>query len=73
MPLITRDGFYLKLGSLTTGSGFAYGAGYRTAALPAPRRGLRRLGRCVVQGLLGRRGAGADCRELADGRMMLEG
>src|SRR5262245_34244614 len=27
--LAGRDGFYPKLGSLTTGSGFAYGAGYR--------------------------------------------
>ena len=30
VPLVTRDGIYAKLGSLTTGSGFAYGAGYRT-------------------------------------------
>jgi hypothetical protein len=30
VPLITRDGIYAKLGSLATGSGFAYGAGYRT-------------------------------------------
>jgi len=30
VPLITRDGLYAKLGSLTTGSGNAYGAGYRT-------------------------------------------
>jgi hypothetical protein len=30
VPLITRDGIYAKLGTLTTGSGFAYGAGYRT-------------------------------------------
>jgi hypothetical protein len=30
VPLITRDGIYAKLGSITTGSGFAYGAGYRT-------------------------------------------
>src|SRR5262245_35436905 len=27
--LAGRDGFYPKLGSLTTGSGFAYGLGYR--------------------------------------------
>ena len=33
VPLITRDGIYLKLGSLTTGSGFAYGAGYRSHRL----------------------------------------
>ena len=30
VPLITRDGIYAKIGSLTTGSGFAFGAGYRT-------------------------------------------
>jgi outer membrane protein assembly factor BamA len=30
MPLLfVRDGIHLKFGSLTTGSGFAYGAGYR--------------------------------------------
>jgi hypothetical protein len=33
VPLITRDGVYVKLGSLTTGSGFAYGAGYRSRRL----------------------------------------
>jgi hypothetical protein len=27
--IVGREGFYPKLGSLTTGSGFAYGAGYR--------------------------------------------
>ena len=31
-PLFGRDGLYPKLGSLTTGSGFALGAGYRTRA-----------------------------------------
>jgi surface antigen Omp85-like protein len=31
-PLFGRDGLYPKLGSLTTGSGFAFGAGYRTRA-----------------------------------------
>jgi hypothetical protein len=30
VPLITRDGIYIKLGTLTTGSGFAYGGGYRS-------------------------------------------
>ena len=29
MPLLARDGVHWKLGSLTTGSGFAYGGGYR--------------------------------------------
>jgi surface antigen Omp85-like protein len=28
-PLLIRDGLYLRFGSLTTGSGFAYGGGYR--------------------------------------------
>ena len=27
--IVGREGFYPKLGSLTTGSGFAYGVGYR--------------------------------------------
>lgn len=31
--LLTREGFYPKLGSLTTGSGFAYGLGYRDREL----------------------------------------
>ena len=30
VPFITRDGIYAKFGSLTTGSGFAYGGGFRT-------------------------------------------
>ena len=29
MPLLERDGLYAKIGSITTGSGFAYGAGFR--------------------------------------------
>jgi hypothetical protein len=29
LPLLVRDGVHWKLGSLTTGSGFAYGGGYR--------------------------------------------
>lgn len=33
MPLLQRDGIYAKLGSLTTGSGFAYGAGFRNRRL----------------------------------------
>jgi hypothetical protein len=28
-PLLVRDGLYARFGSLTTGSGFAYGGGYR--------------------------------------------
>ena len=30
VPLITRDGVYAKIGTLTTGSGAAFGAGYRS-------------------------------------------
>ena len=30
VPLITRDGVYAKIGTLTTGSGTAFGAGYRS-------------------------------------------
>jgi hypothetical protein len=32
-PLNARDGIHIKLGSLTTGSGFAYGGGYRNRQL----------------------------------------
>ena len=32
-PLLVRDGIHGKLGSLTTGSGFAYGGGYRNRRL----------------------------------------
>ena len=55
VPLITRDGVYLKLGSITTGSGFAYGAGYRShrlfdgAAISGTRQWLhRRAGLCAT-------------------------
>jgi hypothetical protein len=37
VPLLQRDGIYLKFGSLTTGSGFAYGAGYRDRSFVAGR------------------------------------
>ena len=72
VPLITRDGIYLKLGSLTTGSGFAYGAGYRT------RRLFRREGRLDVwagASLKGYWAAEARARfpHLADGRLLAEG
>src|SRR5689334_2369129 len=32
-PFLVRDGVHWKLGSITTGSGFAYGAGYRNRRL----------------------------------------
>jgi hypothetical protein len=33
IPLLQRDGFYARFGSLTTGSGFAYGGGFRDRSL----------------------------------------
>jgi hypothetical protein len=40
VPLVTTDGIYIRLGSLTTGSGFAYGGGYRTSRLGDREAGL---------------------------------
>jgi hypothetical protein len=40
VPLLQRDGVYAKLGSLTTGSGFAYGAGFRDRSLVKGRGSL---------------------------------
>jgi hypothetical protein len=37
VPLLQRDGVYVKFGSLTTGSGFAYGGGFRDRSLVAGR------------------------------------
>jgi hypothetical protein len=37
IPLLQRDGFYARMGSLSTGSGFAYGGGYRNHRLFARR------------------------------------
>jgi hypothetical protein len=39
-PLLMRDGLYLRFGSLTTGSGFAYGGGYRDRSLVKGRGSL---------------------------------
>jgi hypothetical protein len=72
VPLITRDGLYAKLGSLTTGSGFAYGAGYRTS------RFLEGAGAFDVWGGASLKGYWAvETRvrfpQLADGRLDVEG
>ena len=40
VPLLNRDGIYARLGSLTTGSGFAYGSGYRDRSLVRGRGAL---------------------------------
>jgi hypothetical protein len=37
VPFLQRDGFYGKFGSLSTGSGFAYGGGFRDRSLVAGR------------------------------------
>lgn len=40
VPLLLRDGIYARFGSLTTGSGFAYGGGYRDRSLIKSRGSL---------------------------------
>jgi outer membrane protein assembly factor BamA len=40
VPLITRDGVYLKFGTLTTGSGFAFGGGWRSRRFLGREAGL---------------------------------
>jgi len=72
VPLITRDGLYAKLGSLTTGSGFAYGVGYRN------HRFLRRDSFVDLWGgasFIGYWAAEARVRapNLANGRLLAEG
>ena len=72
VPLITRDGIYLKFGSLTTGSGFAYGTGYRTSRL------FRREGKLDVWAGTSAKGYwAAEARalfpHLADGLFLAEG
>ena len=70
--LIFRDGFYPKIGSLTTGSGFAWGVGYRSRRLFAGEGHLD-----VWAGVSMTRYWAAEARlrfpMLADGRLMLEG
>jgi hypothetical protein len=70
--LIGRDGVYLKLGSLTTGSGFAYGLGYRTRRLFDDMGSLD-----VWAGASLSRYWATEARVrfpmLADGRLLLEG
>jgi outer membrane protein assembly factor BamA len=69
--LIFRDGIYLKMGSLTTGSGFAWGTGYRTRRLLEGEgqldvwAGMSRTKYWAMEGRL-------RFPMLADGRLMLE-
>ncbi len=70
--LTTRDGFHPKIGSLTTGSGFAYGLGYRSRNIFARYGSLEAFGAASI-----RRYWAVETRarfpELAAGRLELDG
>lgn len=70
--VIGRDGLYPKIGSLTTGSGFAYGTGYRTRRLFGGEGSLE-----VWAGASATRYWATEARlrlpSLANGRFMIEG
>jgi len=72
IPLITRDGLYAKLGSLTTGSGFAYGAGYRTRRFISHDGGLDAWGGASIKGYWAAE-ARARFQHLASGHVLVEG
>ena len=72
VPLITRDRVYLKLGSLTTGSGFAYGAGYRTRRLSGREAGLDAWAGASIKGYWATE-ARMRFPRLAGGRLLAEG
>lgn len=69
--LLTRNGFYPKVGSLTTGSGFAFGAGFRNRAIFARRGALEFWGAGSLKRYWAME-ARATLPELADHRLMLE-
>jgi hypothetical protein len=74
--ILDREGFHPKLGSLTTGSGFAYGLGFRdrdlfsnTGALELWAAGIRGGMGSVTMRASGRSCVASGCRRLAtDGR-----
>jgi hypothetical protein len=70
--LLTREGFYPKLGSLTTGSGFAAGAGYRNSALFGRVGTLDLWAAGSLKQYFGMR-AEATFPDLADGRVFAQG
>jgi hypothetical protein len=72
VPLITRDGVYAKLGSLTTGSGFAYGAGYRTHRFPTREGEFNLWAGASIKGYWATE-ARLRFPSLADGRLLAEG
>ena len=69
--LLSRDGWYPKIGSLTTGSGFAFGPGYRDRDL-FQRRGVIELWAAGSFKRYWATQARVAFPELADGRVMLE-
>ncbi|MQA30771.1 MAG: BamA/TamA family outer membrane protein [Luteitalea sp.] len=72
VPLITRDGVYAKLGSLTTGSGFAYGAGFRTHRFLSREAGADAWAGASIKGYWATE-ARVRFPNLADGRVLAEG
>jgi len=69
--IVGREGFYPKLGSLTTGSGFAYGAGYRDRDL-FNNRGALDLWAATSTRLYWATEARLTFPELADKRLLVE-
>jgi hypothetical protein len=71
IPLLAApDGVFLKLGSLATGSGFAYGAGYRNRRLLNREAGLTTWAAASLKRYWAVE-ARFDMPDLADGRVML--
>lgn len=71
LHLLSRDGWYPKIGSLTTGSGFAFGPGYRERDL-FQRRGVLELWAAGSFKRYWATQARLAFPELANGRVMLE-
>ena len=70
--ILGREGFYPKIGSLTTGSGFAYGAGYRDRDLFNNTGHGGSVGRDQPPPVLGHRGAPHVSDKLANKRLLVE-
>jgi hypothetical protein len=69
--IVGREGFYPKLGSLTTGSGFAYGAGYRDRDL-FDKKGVLDLWAATSTRLYWATEARLSFPQLANKRVMVE-
>jgi hypothetical protein len=72
VPFITRDGLYAKLGSITTGSGFAYGAGFRTRRFITHDGGFDAWGGASLKGYWAGE-AKVRFQNLAAGHLLVEG